>query len=398
MNSQGKALSVGLDPSFGEGGTTSFGLPGMSYGATLCVTPSNRIVAVGMPGDSTHTIVLARFEQDGAIDPTFGADGVATLEMSADLEHVVHHCLALADERVVLLGKRNVPGYLAQDYFFTCVRADGTLDTSFGNAGTTVVAPTNRNFHAWSMLFHGQGKILAHFEGVQMPENYRANALVRLNPDGHFDTSFGTGGIHYVERDLRLPDCVARPDGRLLMAGTEGLYSVVRGYDAAGQPDLAFGDGGVAQLPSPTGEEMYTERLALQDDGRILVQGLLASSSDNPRSYLMKLRPDGERDPSFNRGEPLILPRISGRGMVVESSGRVLALEREELADKAQLRSLTPDGFDESPPFQLPLAGPVYHFPEEQLLRHVPGTLLVSANITDPQTQTRRLTISRLLI
>lgn len=397
MNAQDRIAAIGLDPSFGEGGILNFELPGRSYRATIRVTPSKKIVALGMIPEDDHTVVLARFEQNGSLDRSFGQEGVATVELSPELIYQTDDCVVLSDERVVFVGTRSLPGYMPQDYFFTCVKADGTLDTDFGNGGTTVVAPFGRHFHVYGALPHIDGKILAFFEGFYMPEGDRANAFVRLDPSGQFDPSFGTQGVLFLQRGTRSFNPVARPDGRLLLSSSVNSVSVVRGFDAAGQPDLSFGEDGIAQLPLLSGATLSTEELALQDDGRIVVRGVLNEASGNSQSYLIRLRPDGKPDPTFNRGELLVLPRIGARGVVVEPADRVLALERDYSTSTVQLRSLMSTGFEEGL-FQLPLPGPVYHYPEELLLAHLPGTVLVSANVTDTETQVTRLTISRLLI
>ncbi|OLS60701.1 hypothetical protein PSEMO_43770 [Pseudomonas putida] len=374
-------------------------LPGGNYGALIAVTPSRRIIAAGLSPGSSHSITLVRFDQRGALDPTFGVEGVAVIELSDALEHMLYHCVALPDERVVLIGTRKVSNMIAQDYFFSCVGADGALDGSFGSGGTTIIAPYNRVFHVFSATLQSDGKVLAHGEGVQWPEGYTANALMRLDHDGRPDPTFGEDGVHFVERGLRLPALVVRPDGRILMGGWSDSHAQVRGYDAAGQTDVSFGDGGVADLPVPGGESMTTESLALQADGRVIVQGQISpSDNDKRRSFVMKLRPHGERDHTFNRGEPLALSWTPGRAVLADAAGRVFALARDEYVDRAQLTVLTPDGFVEQPVFTLPFPGVEYHFPANQLLEHLPGTLLVNAQVIDPDTQVHRLMIARLLI
>lgn len=69
----------------------------------------------------------------------------------------------------------------------------GTLDSSFGNNGfaTTMVSPTY-NF-AYATIVQPDGKIIVVGDSGE-PATYKTT-VVRFNPDGTLDTSFGTGAM-----------------------------------------------------------------------------------------------------------------------------------------------------------------------------------------------------------
>ena len=97
---------------------------------------------------------------------------------------------------------------------------------------------------------------------------------MRLNTDGTFDTSFGTGGLVHSA----LPgvgDGIARffsvkldSQGRIV-AGGEGEGAVVARYHTDGSLDTTFGDGGVAR--NPFGNDATD--IAIDSDGKIIVPG-----------------------------------------------------------------------------------------------------------------------------
>ena len=110
----------------------------------------------------------------------------------------------------------------------------------------------------------------------------RTFTAMRLNVDGTLDDSFGSGGVSRMNIGESFVDSpaavVLTPAGTILAAGTadygegHGDFALVR-YLPDGQPDPAFGDGGVAITHDPDNE--YVHSLALAPDGKILVSGVV---------------------------------------------------------------------------------------------------------------------------
>jgi uncharacterized delta-60 repeat protein len=81
-NGQGFVLRLNangtLDTTFGGGnGFVTWVNPGGGTAAffDVTVTPSEKYVVTGVVNTVTDDMVVVRFERDGVIDPTFGADG-----------------------------------------------------------------------------------------------------------------------------------------------------------------------------------------------------------------------------------------------------------------------------------------------------------------------------------
>src|SRR5262249_1596967 len=68
----------GLDPTFGTGGTVSSGSVGLAGVASVLVQGDGKIVLVGSSYQPTvfQGIVIARYDANGALDPTFGNGGI----------------------------------------------------------------------------------------------------------------------------------------------------------------------------------------------------------------------------------------------------------------------------------------------------------------------------------
>jgi uncharacterized delta-60 repeat protein len=118
------------------------------------------------------------------------------------------------------------------------------------------------------------------------PEDVSTFALARYGTDGELDPSFGSGGV-VNERlgeggDLGWGIAIAA-DGRLVLAGTydtdpspvdERVAPAVLRFQPDGSLDPTFGSGGSVRSPLPSGvEEEFVEAIAIQPDGRILTTG-----------------------------------------------------------------------------------------------------------------------------
>jgi uncharacterized delta-60 repeat protein len=72
-----------LDTAFGTGGTTTIDVGGMAdLAAGAALQPDGRIVVAGYT-QATEDIAVARLTPNGALDPTFGAGGKATVDFGA---------------------------------------------------------------------------------------------------------------------------------------------------------------------------------------------------------------------------------------------------------------------------------------------------------------------------
>ncbi len=193
--------------------------------------------------------------------------------------------------------------------------APGDLDFSFGQGGRVLTDLQNGSRDiARGVAVQADGKVLV--AGMVMRQYEDINecpilAVERFTPGGILDPSFGEGGK--VERLVPggsgiAVDIAVRPeDGRIFVAGSTivpndptqlPLLSAsmdVYSFTTAGAVDTAFGDGGKASV---TGG--WSKGLALQSDGKILVYGYRATSSD--ASIVLRFTRDGLPDSSFGSG------------------------------------------------------------------------------------------------
>lgn len=227
------------------------------------------------------------------------------------------------DGRIVIAGSRTVDGK-GVGFFATRLLADGTLDPTFGSQGTarldlsglgTLAAP---GVERAVVLSSGHIWLLGHM-GVLPASEGRAAVLGALLPDGRADTAVGLGGVTRLEGLNAAYDALETPDG-VVVAGTRGAFSlaptskamVLTRLDAVtARVDVRFGLGGRFERPSARNEG-YTSLVRL-DDGRLLAAGSRVNpvSSFTPLPLrLNRFQADGALDTSFVEPPVLLSNRV----------------------------------------------------------------------------------------
>jgi uncharacterized delta-60 repeat protein len=141
-----------LDTTFGSGGIVigPLGNPGSNGLSAIAVQASGNIVGTGTIGDEG---AFVRYLASGALDPTFGTDGVATVL------HVGFGGLSVQSDGSYVGVGESVSRLLA----VVRTLSDGTLDPTFGvNGVVTTAFPAPYSFaSASAVVIRGDGKIVA---------------------------------------------------------------------------------------------------------------------------------------------------------------------------------------------------------------------------------------------
>jgi uncharacterized delta-60 repeat protein len=299
-----------LDTSFGSGGKViTYLLDSSILGRAIFIQTDGKIM---VSGQASSGCALARYNPDGSLDASFGVGGVVRTYITGFKQ--VHSAALQADGKIVVAGHIDVsqdPSSMNWNFGLVRYNTDGSLDSSFGSSGVVTTDFGRPDDRAYSVVVQPDGKIVA--AGITVPYSniFTPNfALARYNLDGTLDTSFGSGGK--VITDIAgyydsANSVVIQPDGKILAAGScavPGSYSydfcMVR-YNPDGTFDTSFGSGGKVATDIEHAANIG-EAVVLQADGKIIVSGYNGLSVGTMDIAQARYNPDGSLDASFGNG------------------------------------------------------------------------------------------------
>jgi uncharacterized delta-60 repeat protein len=197
----------------------------------------------------------------------------------------------------------------------------GDLDDTFGDGGTSTTDFGTGFDKCAGLVIQPDQKIVV--SGMALIGIY-APTLIRMNPDGSLDNTFGEDGIARSEAPYSWQGSVEtllmQPDGKLVCCYT----TTVNGYSALGVSrfntdgtlDADFGDGGNASN-SPTDFFDAALSMVLQEDGKIVVvgQGKLFLQ-DQYRMVATRFMPDGTVDETFGENGDFIFSQGTSADLI----------------------------------------------------------------------------------
>lgn len=295
----------GLDSDFGDRGlvTTPIG-SGRSQAFDLLALGDGSVVAGGVARKGDRDVfALVRYDRRGALDRSFGDDGVV-LQPVGDGFAAIGDLAAGPGGTIYATGqafdKRRPRTAVAR------FRADGALDRSYGDGGTTLAGPAHGYGLGLTVDPSGAATVAGIAGGATTPDAYRFGEL-RLTPSGTPDPAFGSGGsaqqavggtASFANALLERPaggwlaaGVATAPDNRQAMALAQGK--------AGGRLDPGFGTGGVTLVPVADGAAA-NDAVAV-GDGRVVAVGQAAQGGGYEFATARVLA-DGRLDPSFGAG------------------------------------------------------------------------------------------------
>ena len=291
-----------LDPSFGADGVATPHFAGDARASAMVAGPSGEVVAAGAtgacaPGAASGCaggLALARLDASGSLDPSFGSGGTVESGMPAGrTADAEARAILVAPERKVLVAGSAASGG-RRDLALARYRADGSLDASFGVGGRVATDPGGaRGGAALAEARQRNGRIILAGYSDAGPGGARRPTLIRYLADGSLDRSFGDGGVVVADLCCAADAVVAAPDGRILVGARTRGGYVVARYQRDGTVDRSFGNRGRVALSGAGLRGSAGGGVVLEPDGKIVVAGGRGGFT------LVRLRPDGAIDRSF---------------------------------------------------------------------------------------------------
>ncbi len=211
-----------------------------------------------------------------------------------------------SDGKIVVAGDT----WNGSDYDVLILRynPDGTPDSTFGTGGAAVYSGAQgQDDYSYSVAVDPNGKILT--AGYRWNGNDSDVLVLRYNPDGTPDSTFGTGGAAIYNSGAKKDDAgyaiVLQGDGKIVVSGDtwNGTASdvLVLRYNGNGTLDSSFGTGGVVTYDTGATHDEASYAMAIQGDGKIVVAGDTWNGTDFD-VLVLRFDSNGALDSAFGSG------------------------------------------------------------------------------------------------
>ncbi len=213
LNSDGS-----LDPSFGIAGVAGVDLLGFDeFGTPIAVFADGRILGIAKAWTgSGFDIALARYLQNGNLDPSFGTAGVVAIDFGSD--DGPGDAIVLAGGGILVVGATREGG--VGDFAISRHAVDGALDATFANNGRYTLDLGGDESLAAALELPDGRLVLG---GRTDHNGDRDFAILILNPDGTRDSSVGSDGVFEFDvvanQEDRIWGLALDPEGRVLIVG-----------------------------------------------------------------------------------------------------------------------------------------------------------------------------------
>ncbi|MFO0398403.1 MAG: delta-60 repeat domain-containing protein, partial [Sphingobacteriia bacterium] len=229
---------------------------------------------------------IARLNVDGSLDTGFAPDTGANEDILS--------LILLSDGKVLIGGVFWAYDGISRNGVAR-LNANGSLDNAvFTPTGTGL----NDQINALALQPDGPVvKVLIGGDFTTHNESGR-NRIARLNPNGSMDAGFNP----VIGADREISTLYAQPDGKVLIGGWFSSYNGtsrknIARLNADGNLDASFNPG--------AGANSQVFSIALQPDGKMLIEGGFSSYNNTPRNRIARLNADGSLDTGFNPGSSL---------------------------------------------------------------------------------------------
>jgi uncharacterized delta-60 repeat protein len=327
------------------------------------------VVADGTDGTADFAMMVAKFSSSGSLDTTFGTGGVARQNVAVGTSGELSRGIVVQSTgKIVISGTvEHADAQDARDRDIAVVRfnANGTLDTSFGTNGVTILDLSDGEVvgsgyvadTVWGLTLDGSDRLILTGAQKRAGGTDTDFAIVRLTANGARDATFGTNGVTTVDINnlgANPRTSIVLANGSIVSSGymTEnGVTSaVIFKLSQTGQLDTTFGTGGISRQ-SPLG--LVTEVYAIAAQGNsIVTTGYGRNSTSESLDYVsLRLTANGALDTSYGTNG---VTRIdvggfndNSRSLIVLPDGRVLLIgggRPSENNQDAVMVLLTPNG------------------------------------------------------
>ncbi|HSD63194.1 MAG TPA: T9SS type A sorting domain-containing protein [Ignavibacteriaceae bacterium] len=252
---------------------------GSFYG--VYIQPDGKILAAGSEtgnaNGGSYGFGTMRFLPTGELDTTYGVMGKSAITCNILYNWVGS---VLSPDGGIIMASTGYDGNYK--YFLAKMDNLGNRDTTFGINGIAELATQNN--YSTILAITDDGKILMGGTTYSTDSHWQMTVF-RFLSDGTLDSAFAAGGridMRFTSDDY-LNDLIVDQEGKILVAGETGNYGVVARLTSDGNLDTTFASEGriIQSLNNNSGTSYFTSLILLSDESVLTVGFDFASGAGN---------------------------------------------------------------------------------------------------------------------
>jgi uncharacterized delta-60 repeat protein len=149
-----------FDSTFGFGGKTITQYESSSGAHDMSIQKDGKIIVTGATFSGKLDTYLARYNQNGTLDSSFGNNGKVINSFSSG-DDVSQSLVIQSDDKVVIGGYEDTHSPTGVDFVFRRFDRSGALDSTFGNNGSFVFSIGQGYDQLQSIVLQDDGKIIS---------------------------------------------------------------------------------------------------------------------------------------------------------------------------------------------------------------------------------------------
>jgi uncharacterized delta-60 repeat protein len=270
---------------------------------SLVIDNNNKIVVAGYTWDYVNDntdFALARYDNSGNLDTTFGINGLVITDFSNNSNDESYSVVIDNNNKIVVAGRTyNNDGIR----HFALARYDnlGILDTTFGPDGNgKVITDFSNNTtddRAYSVVIDNNNNKIVVAGYIEYTNGKIDFALARYDNSGNLDSSFGINGKVITDfssntsDDYAISVVIDYSNNKIVVAGyiedTNGNvdFALAR-YDNSGNLDTTFGINGLVITNFPNNINDYAESVVIDNNNKIVLAGR-SRGNDGSRAFAL---------------------------------------------------------------------------------------------------------------
>ncbi len=193
-----QAVTGGLDTTFDSDGKVLTSTAGFDEARSLAVQSDGKIVVVGSAfNGSFFDMAIARYLANGSLDTSFDTDGLKTIDFAGQ-DDLANSVAIQSNGKIVVAGSSALANNGPSRFAIVRLNSDGSFDTSFDSDGKAISSSTSIDEAAHSLVIDSNGRlILGGYRYISPRANGTSGydfTLMRFKANGNIDTAFGTSG------------------------------------------------------------------------------------------------------------------------------------------------------------------------------------------------------------